>query len=110
MRRPRSFWEARVAELAQGRSVERVSHKHGETPARLRWWRWRLGTGPTTTLAPTRMVEIVPTSGVTAGEVVRVLVGDVVLELPASMAPADIGSSSAPSILGQLRIDAPSLN
>ena len=91
MRRPRSFWEARVAELAKGRSVERVAHQHGVMPARLRWWRWRLGAGPTTALAPTRMVEIVPASGVTAGEGVRMLVGDVVLELPASMAPADIG-------------------
>lgn len=60
-------------------------------PARLRWWRWRLGTGRTTALAPTRMVEIMPALGVTPGEGIRILVGDVVLELPAAMAPADIG-------------------
>ena len=37
------------------------------------------------------MVEIMPASGVTAGEGVRILVGDVVLELPPSMTPADFG-------------------
>lgn len=91
MRRRRAFWEARVTELAQGRSVERVARQHGVMPARLRWWRWRLGTVPATALAPTRMVEITPASSVSANEGVRILVGDVLLELPASMAPAAIG-------------------
>lgn len=77
--------------MAQGRSVERVAGQHGVMPARLRWWRWRLGTGPTTALVPTRMIEIMPASGVPSGEGVRILVGDVVLELPPSMTPAHIG-------------------
>ena len=37
------------------------------------------------------MVEITPASSVSANEGVRILVGDVLLELPASMAPAAIG-------------------
>ena len=91
MRRPRSFWEARVSELARGHSVEGVARQHGVMPARLRWWRWRLGTRPTPALLPTRMVEVLPAPGPIAREGVRILVGDLVLEVPASMAPAEIG-------------------
>ncbi len=91
MRRPRSFWEGLVAELAQGRSVERVARQHGVIPARLRWWRWRLATAPCTAIVPTRMIEILPGPPAAAVAGVRILVGDVVIELPAAMTPADIG-------------------
>ena len=91
MRHSRSFWEARVAELGQGRSVERVAREHGVTSARLRWWRWRLGSGPVST-AP-RMVEVVrPTVAITDHGSLRILVGnDVVLELPAGTTPEYLG-------------------
>ncbi|MBA3818593.1 MAG: hypothetical protein H0X17_06845 [Deltaproteobacteria bacterium] len=82
-----------MAELAQGRSVQRIANQHGVTPARLRWWRWRLGTAPTAAMRPPRMIEILPVAAPTAAARtgVRILVGDVVLELPAAMAPEDIG-------------------
>jgi transposase-like protein len=93
MRRPRSFWEARVTELAQGRSVERIARQHGVTPRLLRWWRWRIGTSPTTAMQSPRMIEVLPVAVPTATDRagVRILVGDVVLELPAAMAAEDIG-------------------
>ena len=82
-----------MAELAQGRSVQRIANQHGVTPALLRWWRWRLGTAPTAAMGPPRMIEILPEAAPTAAARtgVRILVGDVVLELPAAMAPEDIG-------------------
>ena len=93
MRRPRSFWEARVAELADGRSVERVARRHGLIPARLSWWRWRLGSESTTALARPRMIEIVPTRSMAAADRagVRILVGDIVVELPLATTPEDLG-------------------
>ncbi len=82
-----------MAELAQGRSVQRIASQHGVTPGLLRWWRWRLGTAPTATMGPPRMIEILPVAVPTATDRagVRILVGDVVLELPVAMAPEDIG-------------------
>ena len=91
MRRRRSFWEARVAELARGRSVESIAQRHGVTSARLRWWRWRLGTAPTTAPAPTRMVEIVPARAMPAAASLRMYVAGVVLELPADTPPEYVG-------------------
>ena len=93
MRRTRSFWEARVAELETGRTVDRVCQQYGLIPERLRWWRWRLGSLPTTALAPPRMLEIVPMRSPAASDRagVRILVGDVVLELPPATTPEDIG-------------------
>lgn len=92
MRRPRSFWEARVAELARGRSVESIAERHGVTSAHLRWWRWRLGTAATTALAPTRMVELVPARTMTAPPAsLRMFVAGVVLELPADTPPEYVG-------------------
>ena len=91
MRRPRSFWESRISELAQGRSVERVARQHGVTPARLRWWRWRLATSSTTAMVPTRMVEILPGPPAVTVASIRILVGDVVIELPPTMMPVDVG-------------------
>jgi len=92
MRRPRSFWEARVAELARGRSIESIAERHGVTSARLRWWRWRLGTAATTALAPTRMVELVPAARtMTAPASLRMFVVGVVLELPADTPPEYVG-------------------
>ena len=92
MGRPRSFWEARIAELARGRSVESIAQRHGVTSARLRWWRWRLGT-VTTAPAPTRMVEIVPVPAraMPAAASLRMYVVGVVLELPADTPPEYVG-------------------
>ena len=65
------------------------------TPVRLRWWRWRLGAGPSAVTAAPRMIEVLQTtSGATpvAHAGVRILVGeDVVLELPAGTAPEYVG-------------------
>ena len=86
-----------MTELAQGRSVERIARQHGVTPRLLRWWRWRLGTSPTTAMQSPRMIEVlpvpvpVPVTAATDRAGVRILVGDVVLELPTAMAPEDIG-------------------
>jgi hypothetical protein len=96
MRRSRSFWEARVAELGRGRSVDWVASRHGLTPARLRWWRWRIGAGPGPVTAAPRMIEVVaraaaaPTSA-TDHDGVRILVGPIVLELPAGTTPEYVG-------------------
>ena len=89
-RRPRAFWEARVAELARGRSLESMARRHGVTIGRLRWWRWRLGSEPSAQAAP-RMVEVLPSPATTAGAGVRVVVGDVVLELPVGTPPEYVG-------------------
>jgi len=91
MRRPRSFWEARIAELVRGRSIESIAQRHGVTSARLRWWRWRLGTATATAPAPTRMVEIVPARTMPADASLRVYVVGVVLELPADTPPEYVG-------------------
>ena len=91
MRRPRSFWEARIAELARGRSVASVALQHGVLPGRLRWWRWRLGSAPPTAIVPARMIEILPAPPVEAVGGLRILVGDVVLELPAGTSPEYVG-------------------
>ena len=72
MRRPRSFWEARVAELARGRSVASVALQHGVLPGRLRWWRWRLGSVPPTAIVPARMIEILPAPPVEAAGGLRI--------------------------------------
>ena len=51
-------------------------------------------------MVATRMIEILPGPSVAAVAGVRILVGDVVIELPAAMTPADIGrvarAASAP--------------
>jgi len=93
MRRPRSFWEARVAELADGCSVEQVARRHGLSPARLRWWRWRLGSASSTARAAPRLLEIVSMRSPAASDRVgvRILLGDIVLELPPATTPADLG-------------------
>ena len=91
MRRSKSFWEARIAELARGRSVESVARQHGVTAGRVRWWRWRLRTQPTAAIAPARMVEILPMSIPTAVASLRILVGEVVLELPAETPAEYVG-------------------
>lgn len=91
MRRPKAFWEARVAELARGRSVASVAQRHGVMPGRLRWWRWRLGSAPATAIVPARMVEILPAPPRVTASGLRVLVGDVVLELPAGTPPEYVG-------------------
>ena len=96
MRRSRSFWEARVAELSGVRSVERVASEHGVAPARLRWWRWRLGAGPgSASVAGPRMIEViaraVPVPSAPDHVGVRILVGEVVLELPVGTAPDYLG-------------------
>jgi len=93
MRRPRSCWEARVAELTDGRSVEQVARRHGLIPARLTWWRWRIGSAATTALMAPRMLEIVSPRSMTASDRagVRIFVGDILLELPPATTPEDIG-------------------
>ena len=98
MRRPKSFWEARVAELARGRSVASVAQHHGVMPDRLRWWRWRLGSPPATAIVPARMIEIVPAPSRVTASGLRVFVGDVVLELPAGTPPEYVGR-----VLGAIR-------
>ena len=104
MRRPRSFWEARVAELDGGRTVERVCQQHGLIPERLRWWRWRLASTPSMpALAITvpRMLEVVPRPSplaVASWAGPRVLIGDLVLELPPSTPPTELAR-----IIGALR-------
>ena len=82
-----------MTELAQGRSVERIARQHGVTPRLLRWWRWRLGSAPTAALQSPRMIEVLPMAAPTATDRagVRILIGDVVLELPAAMAAEEIG-------------------
>ena len=98
MRRPRSFWEARVAELARGRSVASVALQHGVMPDRLRWWRWRLGSAPATSIVQARMIEILPAPAAVTGSL-RMLVGDVVLELPAGTSAEYVGR-----VLGATRV------
>jgi transposase-like protein len=91
MRQSRSFWEARVAELAGGGSVEGVALRHGVRPKRLRWWRWRLGAGPGRGAASTRMIEIVPKPSPALVAGLRIVAGDVVLELPMETPPEYVG-------------------
>ena len=91
MRRPKSFWEARVAELAYGRSVESVAEQHGVMPDRLRWWRWRLGSASAIALAPTRMIEVLPMQAPVPAAGIRIVVGDAVVELPAGTPPEYVG-------------------
>ena len=80
-----------MAELARGRSVASVARQHGVTPQLVRWWKWRLGSVPTTAIVPARMVEILPAPPRAAASGLRVLVGDVVLELPAGTPPEYVG-------------------
>ncbi len=93
MRRPKSFWEARIAELSRGRSIESVARQHGVTSGLVRWWRWRLRSESTAAISPARMIEILPapTPALAAMNSLRVLVGDVVLELPAGTPPEYVG-------------------
>ena len=58
------------------------------TSALVRWWRWRLGTQP---IASARMVEILPARTPAAVATLRILVGDVVLELPAETSAEYVG-------------------
>ena len=99
MRRPRSFWEARVAELARGRSVASVALQHGVMPDRLRWWRWRLGAAQATSIMQARMIEILPAPTAAVTGSLRMLVGDVVLELPAGTSAEYVGR-----VLGATRV------
>ena len=79
-----------MAELARGRSLESMARRYGVTIGRLRWWRWRLGSEPSAQAAP-RMVEVLPAPAQTAGAGLRVLAGDLVLELPAGTPPEYVG-------------------
>ena len=93
MRRPRSFWEARVAELARGRRIERVAEQHGVRIDRLRWWRWRLASDAQT--ESPRLVEVVTArpqpAAVADVALIRLLVGDALVELPPGTSPEFIG-------------------
>ena len=80
-----------MAELAQGRSAESVAARHGVKAARLRWWRWRLASPTSTSLALTRMVEVLGPEAPVADLNLRIHVGEAVLELPAGMAPEYVG-------------------
>lgn len=91
MRRTKTFWEARIAELAGGRSVESIARQHGVTSGLVRWWRWRLGTQPSSEIASARMVEVLPARTPAAVASLRILVGDVVLELPAETPAEYVG-------------------
>lgn len=42
-RHTRSFWEALLAEVDRGDSVEAVAGRHRVRPRTLTWWRWHLG-------------------------------------------------------------------
>jgi hypothetical protein len=91
----RSFWEARVTELARGHSLESIASEHDVLPKRLRWWRWKLGTQRGLTKTPARMLEVVrrpPATGL------RMVAGDVVLEIPLETSPEYVGR-----ILGAVR-------
>jgi len=77
--------------------VERVASEHGVSAARLRWWRWRLSTelGAAPEAAGLRMLEVIARTETVASaparEGVRVIVGEVVLELGAGLAPEYVG-------------------
>jgi hypothetical protein len=75
--------------------VERVASQHGVTPVRLRWWRWQLGAGPRSANVAPRMIEVVARTAALASATdhagLRILVGKLVLELPAGTAPEYVG-------------------
>lgn len=73
--------------------MERVASQHGVTPVRLRWWRWQLGAGPRSANVAPRMIEVVARTAAPATDHagVRILVGKIVLELPAETAPEYVG-------------------
>lgn len=90
MRRPRAFWEARIAELERGKSVEDVARMHRLDPVRLRWWRWHLGRTSAPEVTP-RLVELIAAPSAPSGGVLRVLIGSAVVELPTTTTPEFIG-------------------
>ena len=73
--------------------------QHGVMPDRLRWWRWRLGSAPATSIMPARMIEILPAPTAAVTGSLRMLVGDAVLELPAGTSAEYVGR-----VLGATRV------
>ena len=76
----REVWAERVARWkASGLSAEEFARKHKVGEASLKWWKWKLGSTSKKEMSPLTFVEM---TAAVRGEVLEVVVGDVVVRVP----------------------------